>query len=571
MFINKLDTIAGWRNMGFRHSWDLYGKLSFYLTNTMKLDFSARNLETIFRTANLANNPYQFYEAGRNIDTQSSDRQALIFNHQLSKNTFYDIRASRFFQHMFIGVTDDGTINGRYLDPDEYEGPKRSDDYDTNPFWWEFYVGGHDRYYHRNFAETYEGLFNILSQVTKHHQLKAGAVYRRHTIMIDEIQLPWLDNPYIEKYTRYPEEAALYLQDLIEYDYMTIHLGMRVEMLNANDTYWEDLYADYGQKVEKPTDWEVNYSPRISFSHVITENATFTFGYGRFTQTPTYRNKYINPEKDVRTWSPLVGNAALSLEKMTAYEFGLNVGLGEGLIVQLIGWSKEYSDLTSTERIQQFPYSYTATLNTDYATSRGFDFVIRKMAPTYSFILEYTYSRATANRKDPWEGYRNTDTPRTMPKRELLMGYDRTHDIGVTFIKRYAQQTGPEIFGIYPLERSVFSMMFLGTSGIPYTPIVGDVPGETNSERGPWALTTNIRYRKSFDIFGQSLILGIRIQNIFDWKIPIDIYPRTGKADDPGARATELIEKGITSTTFWDEPYRYGRRRQIDLSLEYAF
>ncbi len=570
-FLNKLDTIAGWHQMGFLYTWDLYGKLTWNISNSMKFTFSNWNLKTIFRTANLANYAYQYYEQGRNIDTQTSDRQAITFNHQISKKTFYDIRLSRFYQKMFIGVTDNGQIDGRYLPPDEYQSPGFDEDYEHNPYWFEYYVKGHDRYYHTNYAETYEAIINILSQVTKHNQIKVGADYRKHTIFIDEIQLPWLLTPYVEKYKRHPEELSFYVQDLLEYEYMTIHLGMRVDMLNAHARYWKDPYAPPGQKQLVDPGWEVKWSPRISFSHVITDNATFTFGYGQFTQTPTYRNKYINPNRDLKTYSPLVGNAGLNMEHMTAYEFGINVGLSDNVIAQVIGWSKEYSGLTSTERVPQFPYSYTIFLNTDYATARGVDVVLRRVGANSSLVLQYTLSRATANRKDPWEGYRETDTPRTMPKREILMSYDRTHDLSLIYSYRFQKKQGPSVFGFHPLQRSRFDLMFLAMSGAPYTPVIGNVAGETNSERGPWNITTNFNFRRYFNLFGVDVILGIRVQNVFDWKNPIDIYPQTGNADDPGPRINELIQMGWFSKTLWDQPYRYGRRRQVDFSLEFAF
>ncbi len=571
LHLNKLDTIAGWHQMGFRHSWDLYTKLSWQINNSMKLDMSFWNIENIFRSANLSNYSYQYYEKGRNIATQTSDRQTIMFNHAVNKDWYYDIRLSRFYQKMFIGVTDDGTIDGRYLGPDEYVRPNLDDDYENNPYWFEYYISGHDRYYHTNYAETYEGYFDLFSQLTKHHQVKFGSSYRQHTIMINEIQLPWLNTPYEEKYKRHPEEASIYLQDLIEYEYMTIRVGMRLEMLNARDQYWDDPWAKPNDKKLIRSKWEYNWSPRIGFSHVITDNATFTFGYGQFTQTPTYRNKYLNPERDIKTYSPIVGNAGLVLEHVTAYEFGLNWGITDNTIIQLIGWSKEYSDLTSTERVPQFPYSYTIALNTDYATARGFDVVLRYHTKRSRMVFQYTNSRATANRKDPWEGYRETDTPRTMPKREILMSYDRTHDLALSYVYRLPKEAGLNISGIRPFEKTTINFMFLARSGFPYTPVVGNVAGETNSERGPWNITANFNYRKFFNLYGINVVFGVMVQNVFDWKNPIDIYSTTGKADDPGQRINELINLGYYSGTLWDQPYRYGRRRQIDFSLEFDF
>ena len=116
-----------------------------------------------------------------------------------------------------------------------------------------------------------------------------------------------------------------------------------------------------------------------------------------------------------------------------------------------------------------------------------------------------------------------------------------------------------------------FYLMFLAVSGFPYTPVVNNVLGETNSERGPWNITANINYRKYFEVFGYNLILGIMVQNVFDWENPLDIWATTGKADDPGARLNQLVEIGYYSKTLFDQPYRYGRRRQIDFSLEFAF
>ena len=569
--LNRLDTIPGWRGMGFVDTWGLYSKFSILLTNTINLSASFWNLQARFRSANLANSFYQYHEEGRNIVTQTSDRQAVMLNHQLSKNLFYDIRASRFYQEVFNGVTDNGKEDGRYLSPDEYEAPGLDPDNENNPYFREYAVSGHDRYYHRSYAETYEIFFNILGQFTKHHQLKSGAAYRLHNLMIDEIQLPWLISPYVERYKKHPEEVGFYIQDLIEYDYMTIHLGIRMDMFNARSKTWADPYADPEDKVLVDSEWEYAISPRLGFSHVITDNATFTFGYGKFVQRPTYRNIYINDIKDITTPSPIVGNAGLTNERMTAYEFGLNLGLSDRLIVQLMAWSKEYSGLTSTERIPQFPYSYTTFLNTDYATSRGLDLVLRWRQQTSSLILQYTLSRATANRKDPWEGYRSTHTPRTMPKREILQSYDRTHDLSLFYNLHIPEGRGLDMFGFKPLQKTSLNLIFKAMSGWPYTPVVGNVPGETNSERGPWYTIINLNFRKYIDIFQYKLILGVVVQNLLDWKNPIDIWPTTGKADDPGPRLNQAIEQGFFSKTLFDRPYMYGTRRAIEFTMEFAF
>ena len=42
------------------------------------------------------------------------------------------------------------------------------------------------------------------------------------------------------------------------------------------------------------SDWFSKISPRLGFSHVITDQSTFTFNYGIYHQTPIFENIYLN-------------------------------------------------------------------------------------------------------------------------------------------------------------------------------------------------------------------------------------------------------------------------------------
>ena len=44
----------------------------------------------------------------------------------------------------------------------------------------------------------------------------------------------------------------------------------------------------------KDSEWFYELSPRVGFSHVITDKATFTFNYGVYHQTPVYERIYLN-------------------------------------------------------------------------------------------------------------------------------------------------------------------------------------------------------------------------------------------------------------------------------------
>lgn len=612
---HRYDRSTGWDAFGFNNDWDVFLKLKWQIAPTIKLEFSNWFVGTEFRTMNTSNQRYRYYQDGHNIVRQNADRQTFIWTHTLSKSTYYTLRGSRFFQQMRIGIKDPQT--GRWLEPDEYkawDGPpsKNWESNDSNKFnwdgdanqwvktdqpsangrlfyhdpilnewlpkdwydWdvslsWEFAAQGHDRYFHRDYAQTWEGSADFVSQVTRHHQIKTGVQFKEHDLFFDEIQLPFILVPYKEHYQKNPVEGAYYIQDKIEYDYMTINAGIRMDLNNPRSRFWENPRDKNSPLVDSKN--IVKWSPRLGFSHVITEKSTFTFGYGQFYQYPTYRNVYLNSELDLTTPRPILGNALISSEKVTQYEFGLNTELARGFIAQVIGWSKEYTNLNSTERVPSWPRTYYVNLNTDYATARGFDVNLKFRHQQISGMLQYTYSRATANNKDPWESYRAEYTEQTQPRREFLMGYDRTHDMTLSGAYSVPASHGISFFGLRPLAASRVDLIFSATSGAPYTPTRNGIPGPTNSEREPWFITTNLHFRKNFKFYGMNYSLGILAFNIFDRLNPLDVYTETGKADDPGQYINRLIDQHVYSRTFWDQPYRFGPRRRVDFTLEVSF
>ncbi len=593
---HRYDRYTGWKAFGFNEDWDVFAKIKWDISPTMKLEVTNWNVANEFKTFNTETHWYRFYEDGRNIVRQSADRQTLVWTHTLSKNTVYNLRASRFFQQMRIGVKNPET--GEWLSPDEYERPytppgkhwkTKTDEHGRTVYydpiinewipkdWYdydlylstEFYAQGSDRYYHRSYAQTWEGILSVISQVNKHHQIQSGISFKQHDLFFDEIQLPWLATPYFDKYKKHPTEGSVYLQDKIEYDYMTINAGIRLDWNNPRSKMWEDPYDPKSKLVESKTTYQ--WSPRLGFSHVITENSTFTFGYGQFYQFPTYRNVYINSQQGLEAIRPLVGNALLTSQKVTTYEFGLNTELTRGFIFGIIGWSKEYNNLTSTERVPSFPRSYYVFLNRDYATARGFDVNIRFRRGRFNGMIQYTHSRATANTKDPWESYRREYTVKTQPRREFLMGYDRTHDLNISGAFLFPKKGGPGFLGIHPFANARVDLIFLATSGAPYTPTHNGIAGPTNSEREPWYIQTNLHFRKNFTLFDMNYTLGVLVFNLFDRKNALDVYTETGKADDPGNYIRRFINNKQISSTYWDQPYRFGPRRRIDFTLEVSF
>ena len=457
--------------------------------------------------------------------------------------------------------------------------------------YYEYGSAGSDRYRHYTKSVTDELKFDLTSRVNKHHQLRGGIDLKRHLITFDESQLPWLDPPYGEEYgqpgevdregldkfiygtgEKSPIEIGAYMLDKIEYPWMTINAGIRFDIQNSLDSSWADPRVRTSGKVA--SDWKVLWSPRLSISHVITDKATFTFGYGRYYQNLTYRNIYLNDQDDLTTALPIVGNSHVLPQAVTAYEFGLNWEFVDFWKLGVVGWSKDYSDLSSTERVQAFPYSYSVVVNYDYGSARGLDLTLLKRGGSaWSTNIQYTLSRATANRADAWEGYRSSDTPESMPKKEVLMNFDRTHNMTVTGGYNFSKKNSPRIFSRYPMDKLSAHVTLVAISGAPYTPFDINLnrSGATNSERMPWYIETNLALRKTVRVGGLNVGMGLIIRNLMNRKNIIDIYEETGSATDPGRNANISIQNGTSSLTVYDRPYYYSEQRQVDLTMKVNF
>ncbi len=634
---DPLDRTPGWAALGHEKIWDVFGKLAWKVRPNMKLVFTNWIVSTDMMLYGNSGESimFRYYPEGKNYTLLNSDRQNLEWTHQLSSKTFYTLRASRFFQMRRYLVRNHDLDSDGYPDwvetrlhsdprdpnkkpkdsdgdgypddfernltlmRDDYEGPTLPDgaEYDASlhpdpslfPLqgkwldWWQYngwrysapyydyVIEGSGRYFHRSYAETHEVRFDLTSQANMHHQLQFGVSGKQHNLFFDEIQLPWLQTPYKEFYHKYPYEFAGYVQDKIEYPYMTINVGVRFDANNYNTTAWSNPNDPTSPLVKTKTQYK--WSPRIGISHVITDKATFTFGYGIFHQLPIYRNVYLNSQRDLTTWSPIVGNPLIGAQKLTAYEFGVKNQVADEWAVSLVGWSKEYSELDATERVPAFPFSYTISKGIDYGTARGIDVTLEKasLKTPWSARIMYTYSVAKANRADPWEGYRNTDTPETMPKREILMSYDRTHDFSALGAYRFGKGKGPRLFALHPLGNSMVNVIFYAQSGAPYTPTIEGIPQETNSERMPWINNVILSWHKIIPVGRFQFKVGLQVDNLFDRKNVYDVYNETGKPNDPGRRANNRIAAGLNSQTVYDQPFFYGPRRSIQFYTEIEF
>ncbi|MBI4543897.1 MAG: TonB-dependent receptor [Gemmatimonadetes bacterium] len=390
------DLIPGWQSVGFSTKRDLYGKLTYYLTPAAKLnvggvyyeaqrkpfnrafsvvdqDFLAvcsqrypdqvdwcnrifrqgvdpTRMEDLLEGSFLRVLPYTVYNA---VDR----RRSMLWgrwDHTLG-NTAYTVTAGRLDQdrlscNWLAGVClgDDirnyTTVGAGFIVPRQTRRAPRAPHVPP--------ATGTENFFGSDTMETTVLRADLQSQVTDHHNLRAGVFYQRHDFALHEARnggRPFDDDEILTyDYTAKPWDFAMYLQDRIEYDFLTVNLGFRLDHFDVPGFYFTDpldptngttafevcegLAASLGQTT--PFEWKApggqtfrgisacslavdelgndflmdsaravafrddfqeapgrtEISPRIGLSFPVTESVRMFANYGRFSQNPLYHN-----------------------------------------------------------------------------------------------------------------------------------------------------------------------------------------------------------------------------------------------------------------------------------------
>lgn len=409
---------------------------------------------------------------------------------------------------------------------------------------------------------------------------------------------------------REPEEFSAYVQNVFEVPWMVINYGVRIDMVHYNSQVWSDtlgkfspgrpwFYSDLNdndtwdngeaasdiaglsrQKILlKNSNWSYKISPRIGFSHVITDKSTFTFNYGLYYQNPVYQNVYLNtnsledPESLFEEGEGAVGNATMGAQRTQQYGASFNVQVGENWAYSIGAWVRDMDQLTRYTQERSGVYQYSVASNGDYGSAKGLDLTIDWRWLLFGSQFQYTYSIAKTNSEYAWASISGQYVD--APSQENLAYYDRPHDLTYYLYTFLPFQVQAGLTAFYQ-------------SGYPYTPIIfrGKDPSEDlrqpNSKRGPAYKNVNLSFSKYFESMDHKFAVGLNIFNILDIRNAYDVYALTGKPDDPGTYYTDFVglpgtdPNGVgveanKSSAYYDRPWRLSSPREINFFIRLDF
>ena len=430
---------------------------------------------------------------------------------------------------------------------------------------------------------------SMTSQVTNSHLVNAGIQGNYYRLNVNDIgSIASKGSISMKQFSGEPYELALYAQDKMEFEGMIANVGLRWDVWNSNNSYYFNQFdpfvipdslgnptlnysADLAPKVKaKPI---ARLQPRVGVSFPVSTTTVFHLNYGTFMQRPSFQNVLGTTEKmPPPPSSPSVsnlGNPRLNPQVTNQYDIGVMQGLGQGFTLDVSGYYKDIKDLIDQAVFTNLSTgtSYFSYFNRDYADVRGFRISIANRRGALTGSINYQFGVATgksssasnapvAITKD-LSGNISTDAVSKVPVKDVLLNFDRTHNLIVNLAYMTQDQFGPQLWGGYPLANIVVSANSFARSGRPYTS--PDNANDVNGVRSPAEYNTNVRISKTFmDFFGGPATFYLEIFNVFDQKIYNYnyLFSTANKIDQNAATASythHAFDDPAQGVLYWDD------------------
>jgi len=557
--------------------------------------------------------PWQWSSQGRvrldgttNIDHaptifEDNVQSSLSWRRLLGTTGFTELQFSRYFYAQHQDVM--GKMWSQYVQPDDRSyfpsGDVRRDDY--------FIDSGDGNTWQDRRTTSYVLQGTYLKRVLKRHEVEVGFDHQSQSVQYIDIEDPWVEDPNglggaHDIWSVHPWVGNLYARDRLDYEGFVGNIGLRADYwfpgreaeaaiadpTNPNltpktrATFYDETHSLFGRR------FKLKLSPRVIVAHPISQNSSFFFNYGQFTQNPSYRYVYSRLTSISSESYPVLGNPNLNPQVSVNYELGGKHMFLPTLAANLTFFVKDIYDYPVATLFArgegaagEVPTPIFVYLNGDFARSRGFEIEIEKRRSRYwAGKLVYTYQQTKGKSSDPTaqkvvqESGGNAAEIRLS---EMFVSWNRPHKLMMNFDMRF-EKDAP-----WPwLQQSGLNLYVQGYSGRAYTPqnpLAGQA-GEPNSKNGLFQITTDMRVDRSVRMFSRRLNLSLTGINIFGNRLINRIDPVTGRGLVWGVGSYDpALFPGLLNPVNADyvmqsviaNPSNYGPGAQWRFSLDYDF
>ena len=329
-------------------------------------------------------------------------------------------------------------------------------------------------------------------------------------------------NVYLSQWDAWPHSGAAYVQGSFRFPGGVITTaGLRAELFDANASVVD---TEAGAAVPVDAKWQI--SPRLGFSVPFSDRSVFFTTFGHYFQMPPMYCLYLQTAYNFAEDRIVAGNPDLEPERTQMFESGVRYSLDRYTDLSISGYYKDISGLVSTEDHNEGTY-YVFTNDGSHGMARGLEFSIsRSPGGHLSGNLSYCLSVAKGRYSSMLQLYNYAQSGIVyISSEDNYLDWDQTHTVGANLELCSFESEGPRIAGIRPFENSRLGISWSFGSGVPYTlpPVSGELV-ETNTERYPSNMQTDLTVSRTLDVGPIDLEVLLGIYNLFNGKNVVSIY-----------------------------------------------
>ena len=542
---------------------------------------------------------YKYNPYGRATSYRKSYMFALLINHSISNKMFYEFKLSYIKNY-----------NGNYVYKNPYD-PRYVHDVYSRSFGVGFSTGGQQKHHIERTMKDYNFKYDITWQLNNNHSLKSGFLYSYHILDNKSFTIrnkyygekeefifyydstankriyPYYEpeilpdsSTYTDIYKHKPFELSCYIQDKMEFEYMVINLGVRLDYFSPN-TYYPSQWRNPANQLSFPNNPEkmskylkatpkYQISPRLGISYQLGKTALLHFAYGHFFQMPPLYAIYQNHSHMIPPFdfAVVMGNPQINAQKTVQYEIGLWQKLMEGMNLELTVYYRDIYNLLSAKVITTFnQIRYGLYSNKDYGNVRGLEAKYDINYKNLFINLNYTYQYTRGNADSPTFTFSRAGSRMDPVNRLIPMSWDQRHTLNIS-IGYYQPNYGA-------------SMTIQYNSGTPYTwaPLpespLSQINLFPNNDYMPAKVNVDLNaHYNIFDFNGIKGRINLLVYNLFDRLNETGVYGTTGRAYTSIVRENDIKNHKSDFNDYWDiikNPGMFSEPRLIKVGLDVTF
>lgn len=269
-------------------------------------------------------------------------------------------------------------------------------------------AGGLSNSRDNSIVTSYTVRMDFTSQLDKYNELQVGGEF----ILTDsDIKYGSVDSIFVtgrtfSQWHTWPKQAALYVQDKLEFEGMVANLGVRLDYSYAGGEWYR--YDPFSKAFsptlnlgldtllqKEPTRKNVTLSPRLGVAFPISVDSKLFFNYGHFRSLPTPENLFlIRRTTDANPQLTRLANPNTLLPRTIQYELGYEHNLFDQFLIRLSGYYKDimYETRLVTYQNDTYNTNFSVSTNNEYRDVRGFELTINKNRGNWvQGFVNYTY------------------------------------------------------------------------------------------------------------------------------------------------------------------------------------